>query len=454
MNKFLLLVALTGGGAVGGFVRGPFVPLAVYYLYAVLRPQFLWRWQLLAYPDVGWSFWVAVSAIAAYVPWAVGAVGPKHDPDRRVLPAFGWVHRLMAAFAAWVGLSYAFANSRAAAEPYAVEYLKIFAMYLLATRTVRSLGQVRALVLLVTLALGYVAVDVNHEYLSTGYLVLVQQGYAGLDNNGAGLLLAMGIPLCYFAWEATRGWYRWGFLLLIPVILHAVVSSYSRGAMVSCLAVAPLYLVYTRRRRVLLVVYAAVAVMLPVLAGPQIRDRFLTAQQADADASFNSRLDSWAAAVKIANEYPVFGAGVRNSNLISRAYGADREGRTIHSTYLQIAADSGWVGMALYVGTLAAAVVALWRARLRLWKRADDESARTAALLGGVECSLLTFAVGGSALSLETFELPYLLTLLGGQAWGILNARVLPPPGAGRAPPPNQVVVTPRRPLPVSGGVP
>ena len=55
----------------------------------------------------------------------------------------------------------------------------------------------------------------------------------GLDNNGAALIVAMAIPMSYFAWEANKRWYRWGFLLVIPILVHALMLSFSRGGMVA-----------------------------------------------------------------------------------------------------------------------------------------------------------------------------------------------------------------------------
>ena len=101
MNKFLLMIALTLGGGLGAFVRGPFVPLAVYYLYAVLRPQALWKFQLTQLPELGWSFYVAGAALASYLPWVFGVVGPLNEPERRVFPRFVWPHRMMIGFAIW-----------------------------------------------------------------------------------------------------------------------------------------------------------------------------------------------------------------------------------------------------------------------------------------------------------------------------------------------------------------
>ena len=71
-----------------------------------------------------------------------------------------------------------------------------------------------------------------------------------------------------------------------------------------------------------------------------------------ADASANSRLTTWRIAWQMAGENPIFGLGIRNSNLYTYDYGADMPGRTIHSQYLQTAADSGLVGLGLYLAAL------------------------------------------------------------------------------------------------------
>ena len=224
VNKFLLLIGLTVGGSVGAVVRGPFVPTVIYYLYAVLRPQALWKFQLDAFPSFGWSFYAAGAALASYLPWVYGVFGSQADPTRRVSPKFVWPHRMMIGFGIWQTLSYLNANDMWRAAPYYDEFIKVFVMYMLSTQVIRTFGQVRVLYLITTFSLAYIAFEVVQVYYLTGYLVLYRRGFAGLDNNGAALMIAMGIPLCYFAWEFTRGYHRWGYLLLIPFLSEAVMS--------------------------------------------------------------------------------------------------------------------------------------------------------------------------------------------------------------------------------------
>src|SRR5690606_21483594 len=131
---------------------------------------------------------------------------------------------------------------------------------------------------------------------------------------------------------------------------------------------------------------------------------------------------------------PVLGKGVRNSNLFSQNYGADTLGRTIHNQYLQIAADSGLPAALVYLTLLGVALVRLGQARrlclTYLAERdediGDDDFAPQLADLEAVQrmekvclatqTSLLIFAIGAVFLSLEVFELPWLLIVLGGVA--------------------------------------
>jgi O-antigen ligase len=150
--------------------------------------------------------------------------------------------------------------------------------------------------------------------------------------------------------------------------------------------------------------------LLPFLAGKEISNRFFSVQQYREDVSAQSRFDSWKAALGIALDYPILGVGVRNSEIFSNKYGADMQGRTIHSVYLQVAADSGFPAMGFYLATFFIA----WRTLRRFQKQYRNSYEHRLAynLACGLEAALAVFLIGGVFLSLETFELPYLLILL------------------------------------------
>jgi O-antigen ligase len=197
--------------------------------------------------------------------------------------------------------------------------------------------------------------------------------------------------------------------------------------MLALVVAAPLLVLRTRRRLQFSLVFVALLAMVPYLAGQEIRQRFFSIQQYQTDGSANARFSSWEAAIQIANDHPVFGVGIRNANLVSYRYGADLEGRTIHSQYLQTLADAGYPGLFFYLVALACTWVAMARAR-RVLKRRDDPEAKLAhSMLNGVEGALFIFCFGAVFLSLEVFELPYLMALMGAQIASLTRVPVVAP---------------------------
>lgn len=413
MKQTLFMVALTLLGSFGAFVHGPFLGFAVYILYAVLRPQFIWIWALPA--AVPWSLLVALATMAAVA--VVGPRVPRPVPGRLPPAPLGLnrAHVLFFLFGLWVCVAYVAGVESPDGAAYMELYLKIFVMYWVGWAVVRTASQVWALVLIYALSLAYISYEINFLYFTTGAVKVARDGYGGADNNGAGMLLAMGVPLCAFAWEAYRGWYRWLFALMIPVILHAVLMTYSRGAMVALVLASPFWILRGRFRRQKVALGLAVLACVPVMAGKEIRERFATIGQGEKDASAQSRFASWNAGLAIAAHSPITGVGIRSSNLLTKAYGADMEGRTIHNQYIQLAADTGFVGAGLYIALVLSVLIGCQRVAARARPKDDPDSVRVYLSACAVQAALLTYCTGAMFLSCEAFEPQYFLLFMGAQ---------------------------------------
>jgi probable O-glycosylation ligase (exosortase A-associated) len=438
MKQLAFMALTTFIGTAGSFLISPVYGIAVYYLYAVLRPQFIWEWVDefgIRLGDVNWSLYVALSTLAATAMWRLGVWAPMAaaKPPWYGNPRAGRSHYLFLAFTAWISATYLTAINPEVAWPYFIEYVKIFVMFICAALVLRT---VRELWLVYYIVLGcsvYISYELNYFYFVYQWLMLQKRGYGGLDNNGAALILAMAVPMCFFAWEANRRWWRWGFLLAIPPLLHAVMLSYSRGAMLALIPTAVLMWFRARNKLFVSVVYAIGVALVLVMAGKEIQDRFFSIGHQEADESVQTRFTVWEIAVRMANERPLFGFGLRNSNLFTHQYGADMEGRTIHSQYLQIAADSGWPAMGLYVALILSIFYGLWRTRRVLRPFTDPETRAVRSLAAGVESALFLFCFGALFLSLEHFEMPYIIMVLGVQLHAITRAvmaKLAPAPAA------------------------
>ena len=449
-KQAIFMLGVTGCAVVGALGWGPYVAILAYYAFAVLRPQHMWEYALPR--EFQWSLYVALAALATAAAYRFRLVGyPTAGPTVGARsPVWSPVHWLMLVFFGWMTVCYVQAENQNRAWDTFDIYLKTTVMFLVASLTVYRLSQLWVLLAVLVGVDVYVAYEANFQYFVWHWNQIQSRGFGGLDNNGAALMLAMAIPLCYFLWEGTTGWWRWGYLLAVPVLAHAVQLTFSRGALLSTLLTLPLVFLFSRHKRLLAGFAVVGAGFVFATSGPELKERFFSIKQHDVDESANMRKMAWKAATEIATERPFFGVGLRCSAPHMESHGAPK-GMTIHSQYLQLAADTGWVGMGLYVALYGTALVfgfRLWW-RIRRWPP-YPEVVRARALAAGITCSLVLYGIGAVFLSLETFELPYVLFLLIAQLWNCYkgggieaavraNGSVLPPP-------PGPLLAPPRRP--------
>ncbi|NLX07878.1 MAG: hypothetical protein GXY33_22280 [Phycisphaerae bacterium] len=407
MKQTLFLLLMMFYFTCRSFVE-PFWAVFLYYGLSVLRPQALWEWAL---PEgIRWSLYAAVLAVV------VAILHGRPVQRRATRPLF---LPMLAVFAFCLLCSYHHALDRTLASATGWEYAKLLTMLVVGAWVLTERRHLRYLAWMIFACLGYVVYEMNSLYFFKGMLYIYHHGFGGYDNNGAALALAMVIPFGYFFWLAERRWWRWGYLAVTLPAMHVVMLSLSRGAMLSTLVVMVGMLAATARRHAGRTLLAAILLTaaIAVLAGPEVRDRFATIGDKLQDPSAESRYLSWRAGYRIAKAYPLFGVGLRNSNLLTWDYGADRAGRTIHNNYLQIAADAGLPALTVFVSLLVASFGWFHLGAQRAAADMDDPEMRWHHYIcraGG--WSLATFAVGSVFLSFETFELPYLLMLMAAAA--------------------------------------
>ena len=427
MKHFLFMLAVTLLGSIAA-IAVPFWGVLLYYGFATLRPQYLWDWSLAQAPTVRWSLGLALVTIVATC---------INMSDLLRSFRLNTVIVLLLAYASLMLLSMLTAYDTSKAFIWAEEYGKVFLMACIATMVVQRYWQVRAMAVMIAVCLGYIAYEVNYMYfLNGGRLDIYHHGYGGLDNNGAGALLVLGLPFVYFLavtpvgkWNASR---RIFFCVLGLVLLHAVMMTFSRGAMLTAALGIIWLLIHHRPRFQAAAVMGVLCVAVMFMAGDEIRERFISTADYQSDESAQSRFDSWEAAWNIALDNPLLGKGIRNSNDFSQNYGADLAGRTIHNQYLQIAADSGIPAAGIYITMIGVGIFGLRMARKRCLDAEQDfedgpeprgphtreelvSRARDGATLClAIQTALLMFAFTSVFLSVEMVEVPWLLITLSG----------------------------------------
>ncbi|MEO0586675.1 MAG: O-antigen ligase family protein [Planctomycetota bacterium] len=446
MKQMLFMSALMVGGGLGATLH-PYWPLLVYYLLAMLRPDFIWYWALPG--GVPWSL-VAGSLVAV----SLLIYGPKLLRRLEINLAFA----LLVGFVAWLILANATAMNPASSWRWVEPLLKILAAALVTAIVVDRIEHVRLLSLTAFATLGYIAYHINSLYYFNGRLDVLHRGFGGLDNNGAALILALGITFAYAAFGyRERHWaaktLRWLSIPVAVAMLHALMLTYSRGAMIACCAGLAWLVLFHHNRRQTFFGLAGLAVSAVVLAGPEVRERLRTVKYFADDASAQQRLESWSAAWEMVWQRPITGFGTRGSMPYLQAYADEITTPVVHNQYLQLAADGGIPLAIFFVGLL---LVGLWHfraARLRCladaqaendddfpkqdpeqtrshgdttmsdwpWSFAPDPSPQLrrrrsesyAVMWLGFEAGLITLAVGGCFISIESVEPLWMILAIG-----------------------------------------
>src|SRR5262249_11924258 len=135
VKQTLFMVVVTLAGMVGVFAVEPFVGVAVYYFFAVLRPQYLWAWAL---PVVSWSGYVAWTTMVGTAWWLLSTDGPGSENG---ITRFSFAHLAFFTFGAWICVTYVTAQNQDVAWPWFVEYLKLFVMFGVASLVINRVWQ-------------------------------------------------------------------------------------------------------------------------------------------------------------------------------------------------------------------------------------------------------------------------------------------------------------------------
>jgi putative inorganic carbon (HCO3(-)) transporter len=228
------------------------------------------------------------------------------------------------------------------------------------------------------------------------------------DNNELGLALVALTPLAaYLRATSRRPLARLGALATLLLMVLATLGTYSRGALVALVAMLVFHALRSRTGLAMLAGAAILAACLPAVAPASWLERMGSVRAYDEDASFQGRVAAWRTSATIAVARPMVGGGfssVERDAVVKtfRAPGGLDYGKAAHSIYFEVLGDTGFVGLALYLGLLGSAmfntVAVLWLARTR----PDLEWARK--LARALQTALVAILVGGAALSMAYYD--------------------------------------------------
>jgi probable O-glycosylation ligase (exosortase A-associated) len=233
------------------------------------------------------------------------------------------------------------------------------------------------------------------------------------DNNNLALVLVTIIPLMrYLMLQSSSRLVRHGLGGGMVLIVAAVLGSYSRGGLLA-LGAMTVFLLMKSRNRLLLGLLLLVSVPAIVQMMPQAWfDRVNSIVYYHEDNSVKGRFNAWAFGWNVAVDRPLVGGGFGVfTKEMFKVYAPDPEDdHEAHNIFVKVLAEHGFVALGLFV--------LLW---FFSWKSAAwvrkvsvhvEELTWARDLASMIQVAMVAFVVGGSALNLSYFGLPYHLMVI------------------------------------------
>jgi O-antigen ligase len=393
----IFTIGLCYGGALVSLFN-PFVGLLIYVCFAIVKPEAMWYWSV---PEGNYS---RIIAIALLVGWMGKGFGSwQFGRGRGIVFAF-------VGYWLWTASSIVWSIDQGMAMGSVEALTKTLLPFLVGITIIDSVRKLKQLAWIIVLSEGFVAYSLNTFYFE-GYNRLLEDGYAGMDNNcnAIAFVTCTGLAL-FLGLESTKWWLKALAFAAAAFMAHAVLFSFSRGGMLALVVtgIVSFILIPKSPKHYLMLLAAALALVR--LAGPQVLARFETSFAAEGarDGSAESRLRLWSACWDLMLKNPM-GIGADQFGLMVVNYGF-RPGMMAHSIWLQVGAEVGFVGLACLVLFYALCIVRLWPLA-RQKEAVLDPWLPVAARM--VIAALIGFAVSAQFVSLKGLEVPYYIGLLG-----------------------------------------
>lgn len=249
------------------------------------------------------------------------------------------------------------------------------------------------------------------------------------DNNHFAMILVMVLPVLVYLFQyAKLVIARTGYAIVFFVTCLAIVSTSSRGALISLAAVG-LWLILISRQKVKGLLIAGIVAAVVFNVAPETwfsrMNTMESVESIQADGSFMGRVIAWKRASAIALDSPIFGGGFhagQDPRLFERFYydqgllgfistpEATYPAAT-HSIYFEVMGDLGFIGLFLFMAVMFYAF--LVRSQIRKSARMIGQEGLWASDCADMlAAAMVAYLVGGAALSAAYFELPYIVVML------------------------------------------
>lgn len=353
--------------------------------------------------------------------------------DRQSLPGSREMF-MMFVLVGFTALTSFFAVLPSAAWSQWQHFMKILLMTFVTPMLIYGSRRVIWLLLVVTFSVAFFGIKGGVFAVMTGgaHMVLGPPGSFLSGNTYVGLALVMVLPMVlvsarFFSegWGATGlrvvdsnrklvGHFCYGAFWLTAI---AILATYSRGAFIGLVAIAP-FLFLRMQRKGLLVFLTFIAVAIMGIAPPErLAERWGTIKTYEEDTSAMQRIQAWGVNWNMAKESPLVGKGFRNVEMGYRWWvsyanfeGSWAHALSPHSLYFQWIGQHGFLGLAIFLLLVAFTFSTFGRIRRTAVQRTGQ--IWLAEFAWAIRVGLIGYLVAGAFLDVAYFNLLYAFVAL------------------------------------------
>jgi len=396
--------------------------------------------------------------------------------ERKAWPG-GKVSLTFVAFIVWTTIASALSPDPETAFEFYVDFVIKMAIHMVILMIViNSQHRLISLLWCFALSLGYHAVKIAIVTVKSGFVIgrFTEFGPADTmidDRNHFAVAMLMLAPILFFLWKhAANKIMKNAALFGMLCCFLAVIGSFSRGGMMTMIAMLGVLWLRTKKKFVSAGVLVVGAVLLVTFSPQSFKDRIYSAveQFEDADSRFSDerqldqsfclRLAAWQLGWEMTLDSPLIGNGLRSIQNVDVATPYLKESacnnsedyivRAAHNIYVEVLSDSGFVGLGLFLWILFGSIVHCSRIAART--RGRPEMLWAFDLAQMIQISLIGYAIGSGLLSFAYYDGYYVMVCMVVVLGRLVRERV------DGVPPRRQVLARraakrDRRPMPADG---
>ena len=322
------------------------------------------------------------------------------------LPQIYWDWRLvsLALLFGWFFVSTHHALAPFAAREKLVEVLKILPPLILVWLLIDTREKLFLLIATIALSIALVVIKGGYWAVMTGFhdRVYGPPGSQYGDNNEFAVAVAMSIPLLFIWMRETQDRaLRWMILALVVLSYLSALSSWSRGGMLSLIAMTLLLVWYGRRKFIAIPLVLLGMLTASVIFSEKWLGRMGSILAFEEDASAQSRMGVWRVGWEAAVKHPLVGNGFDSWPILSASNGGIMDW---HSAYIELLAEHGFVGLVIWGGLIAGTLLSLGFLA-RSGRRTKQPW--VASYAGMLQASLVAYLAGALTLGIAYWELPF-----------------------------------------------